>query len=405
MRNRILSCIALLFFLGLISGCTSGPGRWINGQRTIVKHREIRAVWVDSWGPGLYTQEQCDELIAWCETYDFNTIIAEVRKVGDAYHQSYLEPAGLDEGSKKAVYPGFDPLGYLADELADRRDIRLEAWLVANRVWKGADDPPRSDPAHVVNEHPEWLLRNREGGTRGEGDSVFLDSSDPAARAWNARVVRELLQRYDVDAIHLDYIRYPGNEWGYGERSLARFAAATGRSDVPEPLDAEFTSWRAAQVTEQVREIRDAIDDVRPSVELTAATIAWGAPDDSKGFYGSGGYVRAQQDWPNWCERRLVDAIYVMHYKREHVAEQAADYRKWFPHFLSFRGPGSAKIVIGQGSYMNAIDDSVTQVQDAIGAGFDGYAIFSYRTPNKGAVDREAFGQAIRDAATPAIQP
>ena len=409
-RRRLVTMLVLVTgtLLGACTSTADNAGNEHESRRPTRNPATIRAVWVDSWGEGFYDRTECDALLAWCRQARVNTIIVEVRKVGDAYYVSDLEPAGIDEATKRVVVTEtFDPLAYLAERITSDPSLRLEAWIVANRIWKGEGEPPISTratdattPRHVIHAHPEWLLRDDEGRTRTQGDdrSVFLDPSDPSVREWNARVAADLAARYDVDAIHLDYIRYPGNEWGYGAASLSRFRAATGRVDTPERTDPEFIRWRADQVTEEVRVIRDAIHRVNSDCDLTAALLTWGEIGD--GYETTGGYVRGLQDWPRWCREGLVDVAYFMHYKREYQEKWKTDYRAWFPEFHSVRRGARPRLVIGQGSYLNAVADTGRQLEDALAAGFDGFAVFSYRSPARESSDRATLAETLGDIAT-----
>lgn len=361
-------------------------------------HEPIRAVWVDCWGPGVNTPEEVDAMLDWCRRAGINTILFEVRKTADAYYNSSLEPRGTFAGTRTPLPEGFDPLGYVILRCASMPGMRVEAWIVANRIWADKADPPETNPPHIMLAHPEWLLMDRDGNIRGEGEKppVYIDPSDPEARAHLAAVAADIAKRYPVAAIHLDYIRYPGNEWGYGPRSLARFHRDTGRSDIPEPTDPQFTDWRAAQVTQEVKEIRRAIDQARPGIDLTAATVSWGgAPGED--YKKSDLYARAMQDWPLWCKTGLLDINYVMHYKRSFVPEQDRDFRAWFPFFRAHRDGIKSRIVVGQGAYLHDIPDSIAQLNEALAAGLDGICIFSYRVTNKDTVDRDAFADALRN--------
>lgn len=384
---------ALLSFLLFALGCASPGGR---PPKRVRPADEIRAVWVDSWGDGLYTEEQCNATVAWAWDHGFNTVIVEVRKVGDAYYKSLYEPRGINAATGLPLAADFDPLATLVAAVRARPGMRIEAWIVANRIWKGSPQPPPMTPAHIALTHPQWLLLNQDEKPWEEGaeTAVFIDPSDQGARNHVSDVAADIAEFYDVDAVHLDYIRYPANTWGYGTASLGRFRAETGRTDTPQPTDPEFTKWRADQVTKQVREIRDRVKVVKPKCQLTASVVAWGAPSPN-GYRDTKGYLGACQDWPTWMAEDLVDAIYVMHYKREHVVDQARDYRMWFNEFRKFHDRSSPRLVIGVGCYMNEIDASMKQIADGRTAGFDGVAVFSYRVTNSGTVDRAAFGEAL----------
>lgn len=389
----IASSLLVVVSLALAGCGTATSTRVTPQEHRTVRPDVIRAVWVDSWGRGLWSAAEVDELVKWCTDHGFNTILAEVRKAGDAYYTSLREPAGTGPGGRPLA-KGFDPLDHLIEK-ARPHGLRIEAWLVAHRVWKGSGEPPATWPRHVLAEHPEWTLRDVHGGVReaGADGNVFVDPAIPGVRRHLAEVAADIVKRYPVDAIHLDYIRYPGRKWGYGEQSLARYRRETGASGVPEPADDAFTAWRAEKVTDAVGEVRAAIKNVRRDVDLTVATVTWGDVGRA-GYRGTRGYRDAMQDWPAWCERGLVDVLYTMHYKREHVAAQKESYRRWFDLMRRCRSTRT-RVVIGQGSYLNDIGNSVVQIRDALEAGFDGFCVFSYRTTNRGQSTPHAFGRAV----------
>ncbi len=381
MKN--LPSILAALLLSFLTACTSGPsGKGGPDLTRIIRPTTLRALWVDSWGDGLYTPEQCDRMIAWAVENGFNTLLVEVRKTGDAYYRSQLVPRGRDVVRNRPLDHAFDALDYILRRAKGDHGLRVEAWLVANRVWKGVADPEPTAPLHVVLSHPEWLLIDKDGEVRQRvaGDSISLDPSDPGARAHVARVAGEVARRYPVDGIHLDYIRYPSGPWGYGERSLRRYRDATGAGTTPSADDPRFIRWKADQVTTEVREIRNAVKLANPDIDLTAAVVAWGAPDPG-GYRRTKGYLGACQDWPDWCERGLVDGVYVMHYKREGVAAQAKDFRAWLPVFMEIRKRSPGFLAVGLAAYLNTRAETASQESESLAAGADGTAWFSYRTP------------------------
>lgn len=359
---------------------------------------EIRALWVDTWGEGIYTEAQIDVLVDYAVASGFNTLLVEVRKSADAYYESAYEPRGKDETTGRAI-TDFDPLKAVIARARRVKNLRVEAWVVANRVWKGPDLPGPMTPAHIANVWPQWVLSKEDGskfeGAEGGERSVFVDPSDPVVRDYLVKIVADIVKNYDVDGIHLDYIRYPGNAWGYNPGSLARFADATHREDRPTPTDPEFTQWRAAQVTEEVRAVRERVRNLKPRVQLTAAVVDWGRYP-AGGVRESRAYLDAMQDWGHWLDEGLLDVAYVMHYRREKDIEQSADFRMWFKEFQARRVPGVTRVVVGVGAYLNEIPGTMKQIKDALGAQLDGVAVFSYRTPNAGEPAHSAFSEALR---------
>ncbi|MCB9832624.1 MAG: family 10 glycosylhydrolase [Planctomycetes bacterium] len=347
-----------------------------------IRHATTRAVWVDAWGSGFESEASCDRLIDWCLERGLNTIIVQMRRTGDAFYPSAIEPRGRIAGL--ATSDDFDPLDYLVREARDRHGLRLEAWLVANRLWQSDASPAASEPTHLLQAHPDWLLIDREGKSRSSGPEAasYLDPALPEVRAHLARVAADLARRYRVDAIHLDYIRYPDRDWGYGKASLERFRRDRGRVDFPAVGDPDFIAWRTHQVELTVAEIRAALRLASPACELGAAVVVWGdAPAGD--FSSSAGCRSAFQDWPAWCRKGLLDLVYPMHYRRQDEPGQAAAFRDWLA-VLASLDRGRARLVIGLGGYLNepaglgAQIEAVDRLRDA-----DGYALFSYRHPRR----------------------
>lgn len=105
------------------------------------------------------------------------------------------------------IAPGFDPLGCMVRE-GHKRGIEIHAWFVngSNRA-----------SSWVFDEHPEWRATNALG------ESIdWFDLCRPEVRKWQSDVMLEVLQNYDVDGVHFDYIRFPNRSVCYGPSCQAR---------------------------------------------------------------------------------------------------------------------------------------------------------------------------------------
>ena len=70
--------------------------------------QEYRALWVDTFGEGIRSSAEIDTLLSTLRGANFNAVIVEVRKRGDAYYNGNFEPKATD------VTPqSFDPVAYL----------------------------------------------------------------------------------------------------------------------------------------------------------------------------------------------------------------------------------------------------------------------------------------------------
>jgi uncharacterized lipoprotein YddW (UPF0748 family) len=344
------------------------------GMPAAAHQMEYRALWVDTWNPGMLDAESAKLLVARAKHHHFNTLFVEVSKVMDAYYQSDILPKATN------IAPDFDPLGtvlHYARQATNNRpgELEVHAWMVALRVWK--DKPlPGADlrPAHVMRAHPDWISKNYRGA-RFEDSNYFLDPGHPEVQEFVASIAREIAQKYPVDGIHLDYIRYPGNEWGYNEVSLKRFQQERNRTDTPEPTDEEWSAWRRQQVNDLVRRVRTEIQKVRPNARLSVAAITWGDVPGND-FKNTRAYQDALQNWVGWIQAGYVDITVPMNYKRANNPIQAKDYLDWVK--VATWSKGERHTITGLGAWFNPLDSTLRQIESSREVGANGICFFSY---------------------------
>lgn len=388
--RRLSACLACLFLVPAVSAAEPGP-QW-------------RALWVDAFNPGIKTPEQVEQLVADVQALNCNTIIAQVRKRGDAYFRKSIAPFTEDA----EVPAGFDPLADLLSK-AHQAGIQVHAWVNAMTLWRATDAPP-GNPQHLFNAHgprqagrANWLTCDEAGRNRFPV-GYFLDPGHPDVADHLVRVVTDLARNYPVDGIHLDYIRYPelgGKDEGgpqavgYNPVSVARFNRVHGTTGLPARHDPAWNAWRRQQVTQLVRRMRAELLEVNPRVIFSAALIPWGdGPADEAGWEQTAPYSRVFQDWHAWRREGLLDVTVPMNYN-DHARD---DHRRFFANWLSFeRGHRyRAQLIVGLGAYRNTLENTLTQVRLALegtetAPPADGVCFFSY------AAFRRAGGPTLAD--------
>jgi uncharacterized lipoprotein YddW (UPF0748 family) len=142
--------------------------------------------------------------------------------------------------------------------------IRVHAWL-----------PVFRDPL-MAQRRPGWAMIDQSGVPSPD----WLSPHHPEVRAYVALMIRSLLSNYEVDGIHLDYIRYPGLEYDYGTSAVSRFESWSGVAPVTvqallvDHYD-RWTDWRALEISQCVAEVRKVIRrNTTRDVILSAALVA-----------------------------------------------------------------------------------------------------------------------------------
>lgn len=325
------------------------------------------ALWVDAFRPGIHSPEEIDRLVATAHGARINALFVQVRKAGDAYYLRSLEPAAWDIfGPRK-----FDPLAYLLKR-AHAANPRIEVHAWANTFYVGRRSP-------VYSEHgADWGNRKPDGTT-----GPYLDPGNPEAARYTHDVLMHLARNYDLDGVHLDFVRYPeGGDWGYSPAAVDRFNAQAGRSGAPDPADPAWMQWRRQQVTDFVASLYHDLTVERPRQKLSASLIPWGAgPGDQAGWERTRAYSEVFQDWYGWLRAGILDLAVPMNYDTEWSPRAA----RWFDQWIDWEKDNQfgRRVLIGVGAYFNYPEDTLSQIRRALapsgrGNTAAGVAIYSY---------------------------
>ena len=189
-----------------LTGCLTA-GESEPSSATLPK-REFRGAWMHIIGQKQYAQmtpeqtrqyliEQLDLL----QRAGCNAIIWQIRPQADAAYVSDLEPWSrwLTGEPGKAPDPVWDPLQFMIEQ-THKRGMELHAWINPYRVTSSEEDKPA--PGHIYYEHPEWFVKYADG-------KLYFDPGLPESRDFIDTVVRDILSRYDIDALHMDDYFYP----------------------------------------------------------------------------------------------------------------------------------------------------------------------------------------------------
>lgn len=340
---------------------------------------EYRCIWIDSWNSGFLNASQCNNLIQTCRDNNINTVIVEIRKVGDAYYNSSIEPRATN------ISASFDPLGYLCDIAHDtsggKKKVEVHAWFVMQRLATSAS----LNPQHVLSQHPEYAMEDINGN-KVSGNSYYIDPGHPGAVDWNVDVIQDCLSKYDIDGINLDYIRYPGSTWGYNATSIARYNAFHGTTGTPSGL--AWSDWRRECVTLQVKKVYVKSLMLDPTVVLTADTINWGWGYDN--FETSTPYTGVFQDWVGWLREGIIDYNTLMGYTNN--ATDPDRYKGWCN--VSLDNDEKRGSILSTGAYMqDSVQDAMDQLLWARSAGAEGLNIYDWGSE----VSRNIFNETRAD--------
>lgn len=356
---------------------------------------EFRAFWVDAWGAGVLNQSQVDTLLGVPGTgikgrirdANCNAVIVQVRRNCDAnYPSSMGEPymGGLSPSNFNSV----QAIVNAAHDTTDgKQRVEVHAWIVTFRtsggeVYDEHNDPPTGSLTNLDN---YWPSRDNNGNE--VADKAF-DPGHPLALDYTVNVAMDLVNNFDIDGIHFDYIRFTANNQGYNPTSVARYNARYGLTGKPAPTNEQWKQWRRDQVTAVVRKVYAKTQASKPWVKVSGSFVTWNpspAASTRNAFKGTRPYYDVYSDWDSWMEEGIVDMAVPMTYYD--WAIRASDYTKWcnFEKDRKF----NRHMYIGPGVYMNSLNNAIHELQmirDASPSGnyAQGFSGYSYRVPFKG---------------------
>ncbi|HEX5577988.1 MAG TPA: family 10 glycosylhydrolase, partial [Gemmatimonadaceae bacterium] len=184
-----------------------------------------------------------------------------------------------------------------------------------------------------------------------------------------ARVAADIVRRYDVDGIHLDRIRYPGNAWSWDSESRAGF----GKD--PDSNRADWKAYRTDLVNRMVRETFDSVTAVKPNLAYSAAV--WGIYFDKWQWKTLAGTTDLMQDSRAWAKDGYMDILVPMTYSRIKEPCARIDWGCMLDEQLGSERDTGRHMYIGIDASKGA-REVVSQVRMARSRGATGMALFSY---------------------------
>ena len=271
--------------------------------------REFRGAWLATvanldWPVrGDTPQNQKNQLISLFDGMSaagINAVIFQVRPECDALYASPYEPwsYALTGSQGSAPSPFYDPLQFAVDE-AHRRGMELHAWFNPYRAERSVDSYALAGN-HVVVQHADWILTFAASGTT--APLKILNPGIPEVREFVARVVADIVRRYDVDGIHADDYFYPYPPQAITNQDDATFAAYprgfTNRGD-----------WRRDNVNLLMKLVRDSIAAIKPWVKFGMSPFGIWKNGVPPGITGLDAYSVIYGDAIAWLHDRSVDYL------------------------------------------------------------------------------------------------
>ncbi len=383
---------------------------------------EVRALWVVRHT--MTSPQSVKEMVARAKTNGFTDLIVQVRGRGDAYYNSRIEPRADELFGQPAE---FDPLALTLDE-AHRIGIRVHAWINIY-VVANIETLPESKE-HLIYQHPDWLMVPREiakelltvdpkspeylkrlveftRNNRTELEGLYTSPAHPAVKENLIKIWLDVAERYAVDGLHFDYVRYPNTNFDYSRTALESFRSEVERT-LSEETRAElaaqfeldpmvyavnfpdqFADFQRRQVTDLVERVYKGVKAVKPHAIISAAVFA-NDEDAARSKF---------QDWRQWMRLGWLDVACPMAYTTDTEA-----FRRQINNAVKLAS--GKQIWAGIGGYKQSADSSIEKIKVSRELGAQGFALFSYDSSVKASPEfnpRANYLEQLREAWLPTM--
>ena len=265
---------------------------------------EFRAAWVATvtnmdWPskPGLSAaiqKREAIELLDRAVALKLNAVIFQVRPHCDAFYRSQLEPWSCYLSGVQGRSPGYDPLQFWITE-AHKRGLELHAWFNPFRLRHPAMKGDYSEKS-IFKRRPHWGYQLKKG-------YAWLDPGRKEVRDFSTEVIMDVVNRYDIDGVHLDDYFYPYPEFtqnGFPDSKTYSLYRRNGGT-LPQ------ADWRRENINTFVRNLYFNIKKSGKNIRFGISPFGIWRPNHPRGIKGLDAYEAIYADSKKWLQEGWVD--------------------------------------------------------------------------------------------------
>ena len=335
--KKVKKLLSALLSITLLSACTFMPQK----AEALEKSDDMRAVWISTVYSADYpsvrndAEKQKQEFITKLDeikNMGLNTVVVQVRPKADAFYESQINPWSEILTGTQGQNPGYDPMVFMIEQ-AHARDLEFHAWMNPYRITTSGTDMSVLAENHPARLHPEWVISYN--------NALYYDPSNEAVKQHICDSVAEIVQNYDVDAIHFDDYFYPNN-----------YPLSEG-----ETADGQEANQRRAHVNDMIRRVHQTVHSIKSDVAFGISPMGiWkNNTSDATGSAtkGAEGYYSVYGDVRTWIENGYVDYIVPQIYWA--TGTEAADYETLVAWWSNEVKGTDVDLYIGQGIYKDDV--------------------------------------------------
>lgn len=346
--------------------------------------------------------EDYNKILDRAEELNLNALIVQVSPMLDAWYKSEVNPWSQYLSGKQGQEPGYgdwDSMKWMVEE-THKRGLEFHAWFNPYRVTNNSKDERGKDEKLAELSEDNFAKKNPDLVYEFEG-RLYLDPGRNEVIEHINDTVKEVINKYDVDAIHFDDYFYPYqyaskvkvDENPPDKKTFEEFSS--GEKNIDE--------WRRNNINKMIQSVDKIVSENneknKKSIEFGISPFGiWGHADETNdvGSHTDPGAISSYNDYVDslkWVKEGWVDYLIPQIYWS--FANDLAPYGEltdWWAN--KFSEVEESHLYIGHANYkyLNALEDSDWKNSDEIALqlrfnqkynSIKGEAFFSYKNISK----------------------
>jgi len=302
----------------------------------------------------LSTHKSIENVIEFASKNGYSDLLIQIRSRDNAaYNSTFIDKPYF-------INSDFDPLYYII-QLGHSKNIKIHAWINMYVIWSGKTKP--KDKNHILNINNPWadlsFLEKPNTYT-----NHYLSPLHPQVNPYLLSIISEVCEKYKIDGIHLDYVRFKDLDYGNNTEGLSLFSNMKNIYNMSELDKNKWEEFKRKNVTSLIEGAFKLVKDKNKKIILSIAV----KPNILEAKH------RYAQDWVNWLKSGIVDLVLPMNYYKE---------MKYFNRDLKLMlnripEPLHYKIILGIGCYNQQAEDVVDKITLVKLHKFGGISLFSF---------------------------
>ena len=331
-------------------------------------------------------KESINEALYFAFDHDFDKVFVQCRFRGDAFYSSKLVPKNPSIQDRS-----FDPLDY-AISIGHQLGLEVHAWMNTYILWtkSGKKKSAPNNLSHIYHTNKEWTESNIYGKSDSDIDldqvqslnwgGVYLSPNHPEVNNYLSLVFKEIIDNYNIDGLHLDYIRFQSDIYGFNKEGIKVFKDRYGFDplDIERNIISTVYGWEQSEIDSmktlwnnfKIENINNLLINVKNIIENSEnKDIDFSAAVKPDYYLAK---KKWSQDWMDWLDLELLDFVVLMNY--------ASDNLKFIDPILQILTKDNANvdnIVMGISTYNQSANQVSDKLCTSYKSRFKGISLFS----------------------------